>query len=374
MPKYNDCGAFITGLGTSVPGHRISQDRIGMFMKRHMILDETMGRWVDRLVKQSRIDFRHSVVGDYGREPNEFSFYPASEDLEPFPQVGKRMDYYKGNAVELSRAAVLECLDESDVSAGEVTHLITVSCTGMYAPGLDIDLIQQLGLQPTVERTCINFMGCYAAFNALKVAASITAAAPEAKVLVVCVELCSLHFQKQGAGSSHLLSNMLFGDGASCVLVEHHTKKNKPSLALLNFSSDVFPEGKSEMTWDISESGFVMKLTSEVSDVLKAGVKRVFSRLLEKEGYGWNDLRHFAFHPGGPRVLGVMEETCGLTEHDNRWAYEVLRNYGNMSSATVFFILQRLWKSGALENGDLLLSAAFGPGLVCESGLMRFTV
>jgi predicted naringenin-chalcone synthase len=371
MPKYKNCRAFITGLGCSVPKYRFSQEKVGLFMKRHMASGEGVDRWVDRLVKQSGIDTRYSVLEDYALDPTEFTFFPRNNSLEPFPPVSKRMACYKLHAASLGADAARECLSHSEVFAAEVTHLITVSCTGMYAPGLDMDLIQRLGLPTTVERTCINFMGCYAAFNALKVAARITAAQADARVLIVCVELCSIHFQKQGVENKQLLSNMLFGDGASAVMVEGRAERKRPSLALRHFCSDIFPEGKDDMTWDISDSGFVMKLTSSVSSVLREGVGKVLERLFEEAGCVSSDVRHYVFHPGGPRVLNVLEEVCGLTTEDTRWSYGVLRDYGNMSSATLFFVLEMLFRTGSYASGDLILSAAFGPGLTCESALMQ---
>ncbi len=374
MPKYKDCNGFITALGSSVPAFRFSQREIGDFLKRYMTLDEKGGRLADRLVKQTKIDFRYSAIPDYGRKPSDFEFYPRNETLEPFPGVGQRMHYYRVHARPLAAAAALRCLENASAGAADITHLIVVSCTGMYAPGLDIDIVRTLGMRHTVTRTCVNFMGCYAAFHALKIAASTMAADPSARVLIVCVELCSLHFQKDGPAGSNLLTNMLFGDGASAALVEGEKKGNAAALRLLDFASDIFPEGGEDMTWEIADAGFAMKLTGRVPEILKTGVKRVFDRLLAKEEYMMKKVDHYVFHPGGPRVLEVLEKVLDIGEHDNMLAYQVLKEYGNMSSATLFFILQRLVESGDLKDGDLVLSAAFGPGLTCESALMSVAV
>ncbi len=374
MSKYKDCSGFITALGSSVPAFRFSQEEIGGFMKRHMVLDKKGSRVIDRLVKQTKIDFRYSVIPDYGREWPGFEFYPCNQALDPFPGVGQRMQYYRSHALPLAGSAASHCLEKASVDPADVTHLIVVSCTGMYAPGLDIDLVRTLGMRTTVTRTCVNFMGCYAAFHALKIAASAIAADPSARVLIVCVELCSLHFQKDGPAGSALLTNMLFGDGASAALVEGEKKGGAPALKLLDFASDLFPEGIEDMTWEIADAGFAMKLTGRVPEILKKGVKNVFDRLLEKEEYGMKPVSHYVFHPGGPKVLEVLEKALGIGEYDNRRAYEILREYGNMSSATLFFILQRLSEDSDLQDGDLVLSAAFGPGLTCESALMSVAV
>lgn len=361
-------------MGSSVPAFRFSQEEIGGFIKRHMVLDQKGSRLVDMLVKQTKIDFRYSVIPDYGRESPDYEFYPGNQALEPFPGVGQRMQYYKSHALPLARAAALQCLEKASADAAGITHLIVVSCTGMYAPGLDIDLVRALGIRADANRTCINFMGCYAAFHALKIAASAVAADPAARVLIVCVELCSLHFQKAGPGGSALLTNMLFGDGASAALIEGEKKGGAPALKLLDFASDLFPEGEEDMTWEIADAGFAMKLTGRVPVILEKGVKRVFDRLLEKEAARLKPVSHYVFHPGGPRVLEALEKVLGIEEYDNRRAYEVLREYGNMSSATLFFILRRLLEGEGLDQGELVLSAAFGPGLTCESALMSVAV
>ncbi|GAA4440324.1 type III polyketide synthase [Ravibacter arvi] len=373
MPKYKDCRGFITGLGVSVPPHRFSQAGVGGFMKRHMLLDEKLGRWVDLLVKQSKINFRHSVIPDYGTGTGGYQFFPNNESLTPFPGVSARMKAYKQHALPLAVSAAEKCM-RSAGGTGEITHLIVVSCTGMYAPGLDVGLVGALGLPGSVSRTCINFMGCYAAFNALKVASAIVGADDRARVLLVCVELCSLHFQKESAETNHLLTNMLFADGASAALVEAVPSSGKPSFAVVDYASDLFPEGKDEMTWEISDFGFAMKLTGHVPEVLRNGVGGVLERLLQANNTGMGEVRHFAFHPGGPRVLEVLEKACNISPSANRWAYETLRDFGNMSSATLFFVLQKIMENEVIKAGDLVLSAAFGPGLTCESALLRVTV
>lgn len=369
MPKYKDCRAFITALGTSVPPHRFPQASIGEFMKKYMVLDDKRRRWVDQLVLQSQIRFRHSVIPDYGKNFEDFTFYPNNPELSPFPGVGRRMAYYKEKALPLAVEAANACLNNADTEVRTITHLIVVSCTGMYAPGLDIELVQTMGMRGNVERTCINFMGCYAAFNALKVAATITQANPDARVLIVCVELCSLHFQKEGADTSNLITNMLFGDGASAALIEGKKKEGKLTLAMINFASDLIPEGASDMTWEISDFGFVMNLTNKVPSMLSKGVESVFKQLNDQNVY----IDHYVFHPGGPRVLEALQAACHLENAALNGSYEILKEYGNMSSATLFFILQRLIRNAGVKSGEYILSAAFGPGLTCESALLRVT-
>jgi len=209
---------YINAIGTAVPTHATPQSAIAGFMGRALQLDEHEQRKLQALYRQTRIETRHSVVPDFGRKVGEFSFFPNTPDLEPFPTVGQRMELYRREALPLAVKAIQNCL-ETLPGPPEPTHLITVSCTGMYAPGLDIELIEALRWPTTTQRTAINFMGCYGAFNGLKTADALVRANPDARVLVVCVELCTIHFQKK-TDDDNLLSNALFADGAAAVLVE----------------------------------------------------------------------------------------------------------------------------------------------------------
>lgn len=304
------------------------------------------------------------------------------------------MAIYRQEAVPLAQRAIENCLAElPDFDRQTITHLIVVSCTGLYAPGPDIELIEVLGLPTTTQRLAINFMGCYGAFNGLKTADAIVRADTDAKVLVVCVELCTLHFQKKPE-TDHLLSNALFADGAAAVLVEGEPQVDStlsgqalrgPALRLRSFYSDLFLEGKAEMAWHVSDFGFEMTLTSEVPHYIQQGIGELLSRLLQKSGLTIGDIDLYAIHPGGRKILEVIEKQLGIDATDDRFAYEVLRDFGNMSSATVLFVLKEIWRSlltnqhtdsllnsePDTNNGQHILSCAFGPGLTLESMILE---
>lgn len=377
--------AYITSLGTAVPDHRIDQNRIADFMAKAMNLNADDERRLRALYRSTRIKQRYSVLPDYGVANGEFTFYPNTPDLEPFPTVQQRMVAYRQYAVPLAEKALRNCLADSNVNFAEITHLITVSCTGMYAPGPDIELIERLGLRSSVHRIAVNFMGCYGAFNGLKTATALVKADPEAKVLMVCVELCTLHFQKKDE-EDHLLANALFADGAAAVLVEgsssdgrsHTLRRGRPSvtegksaLEIVDFACEVLPEGKDDMAWHINDFGFEMKLTSRVPDVLKTGLPAVLERITHAQGIQPKDVNLFAIHPGGRRILEVVEEVLGLTHEDNAAAYEILRDYGNMSSGTILFVLKKLWELNRQSAGSLIFASAFGPGLTAETALLK---
>jgi len=332
--------------------------------------DYVGGRKLKTIFKYSGIDTRHSVLDDYGKQA-DFSFYPNTKDLEPFPSTEKRLLEYRKHALPLCVEAITNCFhnDASPAVMKEVTHLIVVSCTGMYAPGLDIDLVKSLGLREDVQRTCINFMGCYAAFNALKVADAVCKSDSMACVLVVCVELCTLHFQKE-ATEDNLLANALFADGAAAMLIKPEANPGW-NLSLGVFHNALAFNEKEHMAWSVGNLGFEMKLSTYVPDVIRVGIKKLTGSLLEKVGKSINEVKFFAIHPGGKKILEVIEQELGITKDQNIPAYTILKNYGNMSSATVVFVLNHILNQ--LKEGDQnqsVLSFAFGPGLTLESMLL----
>ena len=367
MPSY------LGAIGTANPVHRIAQPQIADFMAQALALDEHDTRKLRALYRVSGIAHRYSVVPDYGRANGEYTFFPNTPGLEPFPSVGQRMAVYRREALPLATEAVLACLGQvPDVAPASITHLVTVSCTGMYAPGLDIELVQALGLRPDVRRTCVNFMGCYAAVNAVKLADAFCRADAAARVLIVSVELCTLHFQKSPE-EDHLVSNALFGDGAAACLVQAEPLPNGTlSLALQAFHCGLEPDGHDDMAWHINDFGFEMTLSSYVPKLIQRGIRHLTDGLLNSLPVQLNDIRHFAIHPGGRKILETIEAELGLTRDDNRHAYRVLRDYGNMSSATVLFVLREvLAHASPADHGAPVLSFAFGPGLTMEAMLLE---
>jgi alpha-pyrone synthase len=346
---------FITSIGTAVPNLCFKQDDIAAFMERTMQLSYENNRKLKTIFRSSGIATRHSVLEDYGKS-SDFSFYSNTHNFEPFPSTEKRLEAYRRYALPLCIQAIEDCFSgKAPSSFHRVTHLLTVSCTGMYAPGLDIDLVKALGLRQDVQRTCINFMGCYAAFNALKIANSLCLSDPESVVLIVCAELCTLHFQKD-AKEDNLLANALFADGAAAMLVE---SKPQPGW---NLSPEIFHNalavnGKEHMAWHIGNQGFEMLLSSYVPEVIRTGIKKLTETLLDRIG---------------KKILEVIEHELGITKEQNEPAYSILRHYGNMSSATIVFVLHRILQQLSPENqGKKILSFAFGPGLTLESMVLK---
>lgn len=364
--------SFVTSIGTANPAHALPQSKIADFMVHAMQLGNDDARKLRAVFRASGIDTRHSVLEDYGRTA-DFNFFENSPALEPFPSTRRRLELYRRHALALSLEAVQHCLSRiPDLRRDAITHLVVVSCTGMYAPGLDIDLVKALGLNSSIARTCINFMGCYAAFNALKLADAACRSTPESKVLIVCTELCSIHFQKENS-DDNLLANALFGDGSAAALVEAGPRDGI-SLELEEYHCELATEGEHDMTWTVGDFGFEMRLSSYVPDIIRSGIRNLMRSLLAKIQRHPSDISFYAIHPGGKKILETIESELGMNREQNRFAYQVLRNYGNMSSPTVLFVLHTLLQElTPADDQRRILSFAFGPGLTLESALFKIT-
>jgi predicted naringenin-chalcone synthase len=365
--------SIICAIGTSNPVNQFSQMQIFEFMRNAHELDDLDARRLEKIYKSSGIDYRYSALKDFGLKQGDFPFFGNQSGLKPFPTTAQRGDVYRNEALNLSIKSINNCLAGlGDFKLDSITHLITVSCTGMYAPGLDIELVEALKLKPSVERTCINFMGCYGAFNALKSADYICKADPQATILIVNVELCTLHFQVE-SNLDNWLSNSLFGDGASAVIVQNEAIASQKIYEIKSFYTEIVSEAKREMAWEIGDFGYQMQLTNKVPKQIKKGIKTIAEKLLNKADLEWKDIGQYAIHPGGRRILEVCAEVFDLDDSQNNAAYDVLRKYGNMSSATILFVLAELAKTlKANKKAENIISFAFGPGLTFESMILNY--
>ena len=312
----------------------------------------------------SGIDTRYSVLPDYSLSAGEWEFFPPSENLEPFPSIEKRMKCFNLKAAPLCLQAIQNCLH--NFPNEHITHLITVSCTGMSAPGLDLELMELLKLPPTTWRTSINFMGCYAAIHALKLADLICKADTNASVLIVTVELCTLHFQN-AYSDDNISSGILFGDGAAAVLV---TGNNQEGLQLDHFHSSVLVKGKSEMAWELASSGFLLTLSGYIPELIGEDFNGLVQQSLAGTGLTKDNITHWCIHPGGKRILKAIHDSLGFTNGQLQPSYDILREYGNMSSPTVLFVLKRIQEALHKNQRNNIFGAAFGPGLTMETFIL----
>ncbi len=364
--------SYITSIGTAVPVFRNTQSTIAHFMSEAAGMNEEERTKLNLLYRASGIGYRQSVIPDFGNKNGNYTFFPNTPDLEPFPGVEQRMKLYEKEALPLAVKAVEECFNAAQqINPSEITHLITVSCSGMYAPGLDIELIEKLSLSKNVQRTCINFMGCYAAFNGLKIADAICRSASNAKVLLVCVELCTIHYQKS-KDWDQILSNALFSDGAAAVIIDAKKPAFGKSFSMENFHCDLAPEGKGDMAWHITDLGFEMTLSSYVPDLIRGGIGKLTEDLLEKLELASDEIDFYAIHPGGKKILEAIESVLNIEKEKNKFAHHVLREYGNMSSPTVLFVLKEIMNEiDPMDDQKNILSFAFGPGLTLESMMLK---
>ena len=360
----------ILGLGLAVPPTSISQDDAATLAVRRNATTSAQRNLVRRLHDHSGVDRRGTVLG-----PSIGDFYPEGAAVDVAPTTGERMQRYEAAAPALACAAARSALTEATAHAAlspdAVTHLVITSCTGFSAPGVDIALIDQLGLPRSVARTMIGFMGCHAAINALRVARDTVAADPNAVVLVVAVELCTLHFA-HGTRPDAVVANSLFGDGAAAALVGWPVavNGNVQPTALRACGSWVFPNSSGAMSWSIGDHGFAMSLSRDVPGLIARELPGWLDPWLAGQGVSRADIQSWIVHPGGPRILDAVADALALPDDQLAHSRAVLRAHGNMSSATVFHILARMQVA---ERRGPAVMLAFGPGLTAEAALLNLS-
>jgi len=355
----------IVSIGTSVPAWKHQQNDILEFMQRVYAAGEADKRKLRFLYRQSGIDTRYSVIPDFSLPAQQWEFFNPSENLEPFASLEQRMQWYGRQAAPLSLQAINDCL--KNIAGKKITHIITVSCTGMSAPGLDIELLGLLQLPPETFHTSVNFMGCYAAIHALKIADAFCKNDTHANVLIVCTELCTLHFQKEYT-VDNITSSLLFSDGSAAVLVSGDEEQE--GLTIRHFYSLIDAKGKKDMAWELSSSGFRMTLTSYVADLIEENFDKLTGKALEAAGINKNEITHWCIHPGGKKILEAVHNSLGFTNGQLQYSSDILRQYGNMSSATILFVLKDIMNARDKTQPNHIFGAAFGPGLTTETFIL----
>ena len=360
----------IIAVGTAVPDYGSRQETILAFMQ-HAYNEPVASRKLNMLFMQSGIRTRYSVVPDFLNHGNEVLF--KSEEAKP--DIGKRTFEFKQHAITLAVGAIEQACHKVNRSIKKmgVTHLITVTCTGLHAPGLDAGLIEALDLPPDIFHTSLNFLGCNAAFPALKIADSIVKSDAGARVLVVCVELCTLHFQPKN-NSDNLLSNTIFGDGAAAVLmVSENTPEfeNCSGLVVRNFYSSLLINGKDLMGWNLTPLNFEMILNAGLPRFLGDELNLLKEKIASAFKIRFSEVDHWAVHPGGKRVLDEVKQQLQFENGELEHSYHVLQNYGNMSSPTVLFVLAEILNNSIRQN-DTVLCMGFGPGISVDTALLQY--
>jgi alpha-pyrone synthase len=351
--------AFINRIATSVPPHDVHRAFIDF--AQSLVPEGTSRNLFRRMVRMSAIEHRYSFLDPVPTESGEWKDAEGLYVPGAFPGTARRMQAYEQYAPRLMRCAV-DKLALSEEERRGVTHVIVTSCTGLYAPGLDIEIVNHLGLSSSVERTMIGFMGCYAAINALKAARHIVRSEPDSKVLILSLELCTLHMQET-QDLEQILSFLLFADGCSASLVT----AREAGLALDSFLAIGIPETNDLITWRIRELGFDMQLSGKVPGELCRALKDIGDTITRGKDPLSIDL--WAVHPGGKTILDSVEKGLSLPAEALATSREVLARFGNMSSATVMFVLQRIMQLA--EPGQQGCAMSFGPGVTAETMLFH---
>jgi predicted naringenin-chalcone synthase len=357
----------ILGIGTATPPSAPQEQAMEFAMTlTGQPLDQQA--WLKRVYRQTGIQSRGSILvreGDHSyAEPRKF--YPPSKGPDDRgPTTAARMAVYAERAPKLALQAAKSALENSNIPASKITHLITASCTGFYAPGVDAALIENLGLSRSVRRIHVGFMGCHSAFNALA-AARDSAGTPNSRILVTCVELCSLNWA-YGSDPGKIVANALFADGSGAAVVGGSASAGDGNWKLTDFSSYLIPNSHDAMTWNLGDHGFEMTLSPGVPEHIRTHLRPWCESWLAKNDLKLSDIAGWAIHPGGPKILAAVAEALELEADALRFSHKVLAKHGNMSSATILFILREMAK----EASGPVVAIGLGPGLMAEGMLLQ---
>ena len=365
-----DGAVSIVGLGLALPTHRIDRESAAEYASTVSCSEPGQAKKLKAIYRRSGIEQRGSVLLERLPESDRLgqSFYPPARSPEDRgPTTARRSDRYAEDAPALARAAARAALADGRVASQEITHLVTVSCTGFHAPGFDITLIDDLGLSPRTQRVQVGFMGCHGAINGLRAAAGLTALHRQAKVLVCSVELCSLHYQ-YGFNANRIVSGAIFADGAGALVVAPGPNNGDTTPRLVATGSYLVPKSRDAMTWRIGDHGYEMTLSASLPSLIEAHLGPFLVDWLHAHGESVGSIGGWAVHPGGARIITAVESAMGLAPEQLHTSRRVLAEHGNMSSATMPIILERFATAGQPRPWLML---GFGPGLEIEVALIR---
>jgi len=363
----------ILGLGLATPGKPIPQPELCELAGRYNAVSPAQRARIERIYRGSKVAQRHSVLSQNAPTTHEqiehiTSFFGDPADAQP-PGTQQRMTAYAKHAPALAAQACRRALDNSRTDPASITHLVTVSCTGFHAPGLDHELIDRLQLDPSVSRTHLGFMGCHGAINGLRVADAFAQSEPDHRVLLCCAELCTLHFQ-HGCDPQDAVANAIFADGAAAAIgapASSDTITHPAAPRISAFHSEKIRATQDMMSWAIGNQGFQMRLGKRVPEIVKDQLADALGPWLARHQLTLPDIAGWGIHPGGPRIIDATQSALGLTDDATTPSRAVLRDFGNMSSPTVLFILDQLMRASTPRPWVVL---GFGPGLVIEALLI----
>lgn len=369
----------VRSIATASPLHAIRQEDALHIAKLRNQPKASQEHWMKTIYSKSGVEQRHSVLleqpaSDCLAPEQRQSFYQDKQSSKDSgPSTAARMEQYTKHGLALACQASQTAMEASAFTPSTFTHLITVSCTGFAAPGIDIGLIEHLKLPADIARAHIGFMGCHGGMNALRIADHIVRANKQARVLVCATELCSLHYQYDFQ-PDQIIANALFADGSAAIVVTHDEQDTKPiskthdSVRFIASGSYVFPNTLEAMTWKIGDHGFVMTLSPHVPELIERELAPWIDRWLQSQELTRADIEHWAIHPGGPKILDSVVASLDLRSEAAEPSRNILRRFGNMSSPTSFFVLKEMMDQG--HRGKCVM-LGFGPGLAVETALLE---
>jgi predicted naringenin-chalcone synthase len=365
----DESSAVIVGMGTALPTYSISQPDAAT-IAIELGLSERWSKSLAGLYRKTGVGKRSSVLleNDLVNPMERQSFYKHRSVTSNGPTTLERMQQFEAHASPLMEFACRKALGEASIAIQEITHLVTVSCTGFFAPGVEHRVIRNLGMKASVQRTHVGFMGCHGFINALRTAAALVESDKNACVLVGAVELCSLH-QQYTDDAQQLVANAIFADGAASVVVRHREQSLEALFRIDSSLSWLIADSMDSMSWRIGDHGFKMTLSPEVPLLIERELRGPVEAWLTSENRNLKEILQWAIHPGGPRVVDSVVTALGLDDVQAEASRIVLNEHGNMSSPTVIFVLDRLRRSKNAASGSTMLTA-FGPGLHAELMLL----
>jgi len=332
--------------------------------------DEQQRRMLSVLYRKAGVENRYTVLPhQIAKEwlPVDSSTAQPGVPCTLGPTTAERMQFFAEHAPKMALRAAEEALAQAAIPRGDITHLVTVSCTGFDAPGVDVALLRGLGLQPTTQRIQVGFMGCHGAINGMRAAQAIAGSDPGAKVLLCAAEVCSLHY-RFAWDPERIIANALFGDGAAAMVGGAASHETRHAWSVAATGCCLIPNSTDAMTWRIGDHGFEMSLHAQVPDLIHKHLRPWLEKWLPQQGESLDSIQSWAIHPGGPRILSAIAESLNLPPEATSVSREILAGYGNMSSPTVLFIINRLRELNAPRP---CLALGFGPGMFAEAALFR---
>lgn len=347
--------ATIAGTAIAVPPHILTRDDVKRYIRKAFRLDDRRMEAMMAVIDHARVERRHAI-------------FPVDYIVEP-RSLAQTTAEYQEHAIRLGREAADRCLARAGMTPADVDMLVTVSCTGFMIPSLDAHLIDLMGFRPDVRRLPLTELGCAAGAMALGRAWEFVRAFPGSTVLMVSVELPTLTFQRGDLSQANLISCVLFGDGAAAAVV---TGRRAPGPAIIDASTYTFPNSLGAMGFDLRETGFHIVLSKDVPQMIRERIRPLVDAFLARHGLTRETVAAYLLHPGGQKLLSYIEEQLELCRCDTQLSWDVLEHYGNLSSATILFILHACLVNGVQRAGDYGLAAAFGPGFSAELVLMQW--